>query len=69
MEWYEQALKVKQIDYWNFNCCVKKGFTQRYNIFATRTKKVAYGLGLKRIRKFTNGLWYGVLPPTGGQNA
>lgn len=65
MEWYEQALKNKQIDYWNFNCFLRKEFTKRYNIMATRTKRTAIGLGLKRIRKAVNGLWYGVLPPIG----
>lgn len=63
--WYEQALKVKQIDYWNFNCCVRKNFMERYNLFATRTKGIAIGLGLKRIKKLQNGLWYGVLTPKG----
>ena len=56
MEWYVIALKAKLMDYWNFNCCVRKDFTERYNLFATRTKMVAIGLGLKRIRKFANGL-------------
>ena len=61
--WYRWALRTRLIDYWNFNCFLRPNFTRRYNLICSRTKRDATGLRLRRVRKFPNGLFYGVLPP------
>ena len=62
--WYLWALKTKQIDYWNFNCFLFPNFMRRYKLVCARTKRIAAWLGLRRVRKFRDGFWYGVLSPT-----
>ena len=65
MNWYQQALKDREIDYWNFNAVLfPQTRLRRYLLFATRTLKVAKGLGLRRIRRLQDGLYYGVMVRT-----
>jgi len=65
MHWYQEALKKRWISYWSFNTvCFAHKRKARCVLFATRTKTVAKGLGLKHLRKLKDGLFYGVMVRT-----
>ena len=56
--WYQNALKDGRIDYWNFNNFLIR---KSAKLFAARTKEIAEGLGLKRIKQLDDGFYYGIM--------
>jgi len=56
--WYQEALQCGLIDYWNFNNFLVR---KSAKLFVARTKEIAEGLGLKRIKKLKDGFYYGIM--------
>lgn len=61
--WYQSALHNGTIDHWNFNAAVFQANRKRpkpYQLYAAASSEVAKALGLRHIRRLSDGLWYGI---------
>jgi len=58
LHWYQNALKDGRIDYWNFNNFLIR---KSAKLFVARTKEIAEGLELKRIKQLDDGFYYGIM--------